>query len=52
MADSLDPALLDSFRGAFTYATAGMSQPDLKRFYSDQALRRRAITCYTGASGV
>ncbi len=42
MADSLDPAFLESFSGAFTYATAGIPRPDLERFYTDQALRTQS----------
>jgi hypothetical protein len=48
MADSRDPTFLESFSGAFTYATASISQPDLKRFYSDQALRTQSYNLLYG----
>jgi hypothetical protein len=48
MADSLDPAFLESFSGAFTYATASISQPDLERFDSDQALRTQSYNLSSG----
>ena len=48
MADSLDPALLESFSGAFTYATAGIPRPDLQRFYSDQALQTQSYNLSYG----
>ena len=48
MADSLDPAFLESFSGAFTYSTASISQSDLERFYSDQALRTESYDLLFG----
>ena len=48
MADSRDPAFLESFSGAFTYATADISQPDFERFYSDQALRTQSYNLSYG----
>ena len=46
MADSLDPALLESFGGAFTYGS--IPPPDLERFYSDQALRTQSFSLVHG----
>jgi hypothetical protein len=50
MADSLDPAFLESFSGAFSYATAGISRPDLERFHSDQALRTQSYNLSHGGA--
>jgi hypothetical protein len=48
MADSLDPAFLESFNGAFTYATAPISRRDLEAFDSDQALRTQSYNLLLG----
>jgi hypothetical protein len=48
MADSLDPTFLESFSGAFTYATASISQPDLERFDSVQALQTQSYNLSYG----
>jgi len=48
MADSLDPAYLEMFGGAFTYATVSISQRDLERFYLDQALRTQSYNLASG----
>jgi hypothetical protein len=48
MADALDPGYLDMFGGAFTYATASISQPDLERFYRDQTLRTQSYNLAHG----
>ena len=46
MADSLDPAFLESFSGAFTYGS--IPPPDLERFYIDQALRAQSYNLIYG----
>jgi hypothetical protein len=48
MADAPDPAFLQSFDGAFTYATASISPQDLGRFYTDQALRTESYNLSYG----
>jgi hypothetical protein len=48
MADALDPAYLESFSGAFTYATAPIPKRDLESFYSDQALRTQSYNLLLG----
>jgi Glycosyl hydrolase family 71 len=46
MADSLDPAFLESFGGAFSYGS--IPPPDLERFYSDKALRTQSYNLIYG----
>jgi hypothetical protein len=48
MGDTLDPAYLESFDGAFTYATVGLPQAALERFYADQALRTQSYNLLAG----
>jgi hypothetical protein len=48
MADTPDPAYLESFDGAFRYATASIPQPDLGPFYADQALRTQSYGLLSG----
>jgi hypothetical protein len=48
MADTLDPAFLESFDGAFTYATVGVPRAALERFYADQALRTQTYNLLSG----
>jgi hypothetical protein len=48
MADTLNPGFLESFDGAFTYATAGVPQAALGRFYVDQALRTQSYGLLSG----
>jgi hypothetical protein len=48
MADTLDPTYLESFSGAFTYTTAGVSQQNLARFDSNQALRTETFDLVNG----
>jgi hypothetical protein len=50
MADSPDPTLLNSFAGAFRYATAGIPQSDLERVYGDQALRTESYNLSHGGA--
>jgi Glycosyl hydrolase family 99 len=42
MADSLDPAFLESFDGEFSYATSIFAQGNLVDFYSRQALKTQS----------
>ncbi len=46
MADALDPELLASFSGRFTYGS--IPPPDLERFYADQALRTQSYNLLHG----
>ena len=46
MADSLDPAFLESFGGAFSYGS--IPPPDLERFYFDKALRTQSYNLIYG----
>jgi len=48
MADTLDSGFLESFDGAFTYATVGVPQAALERFYADQALRTQSYNLLSG----
>lgn len=50
MADSLDPAFLEAFGGAFTYATARIPSADLARFDADQALRTKTYDLVHGGA--
>jgi hypothetical protein len=53
LADSLEPAFLESFSGAFTYATAGIPRSDLERFAAGQALQTQSYNLlYRGARRV
>lgn len=48
MADSLDPAFLESFAGAFTYATALLPRSSLQAFYNSQAIRTQSYNLSYG----
>jgi hypothetical protein len=48
MADTLDPGFLESFDGAFTYATAAVPRAAFERFYADQALRTQTYNVLAG----
>jgi hypothetical protein len=50
MTDSPDPALLNSFHGAFRYTTATMPQSDLEGIYADQALRTQSYNLSHGGA--
>jgi glycoprotein endo-alpha-1,2-mannosidase len=48
MADSLDPTFLESFAGAFTYATALLPRSNLETFDNSQAIRTQSYNLAYG----
>jgi hypothetical protein len=50
MGDTLDPAYLESFDGAFTYATAGVPAATLGPFYAGQSLRTQSYNLLAGGA--
>src|SRR5262249_41766580 len=46
--DTLDPAYLESFDGAFTYSTVRIPQTALELFYRDQTLRTQSFHLLSG----
>jgi glycosyl hydrolase family 99 len=50
MADTSDPALLASFDGAFTYATAGVPLADLRSFDQQQARQTQTYNLLAGGA--